>query len=139
MHKNIYVLDACSIIAFLNMEAGAGNLFGLFKEARLGNCIIMISVVNLCEVFYDCLKINGIETALKMLEDIKLLPIIICRDIGDELILEASIFKVNWKLSLADAFAAGLTKLNNGKLVTTDHHEFDPIAKSDLIEFFWLR
>lgn len=139
MQKIIYILDACALIAFLNMETGAENLFQLFQEARLGVCNIMISVVNLCEVFYDCLRTKGIETALNLLEDVKLLPVCICREIGDELVLEVSRFKVEWKLSLADAFAAGLTKLIGGKLVTTDHHEFDPIAKGDSIKVFWLR
>jgi predicted nucleic acid-binding protein len=76
---------------------------------------------------------------LDLLEDIERLPINIYRSIGNDLVAEAGKFKVEWKVSLADAFALGLTSLVGGKLVSTDHHEFDVIAESGSIQFYWLR
>jgi len=139
MAGDIYILDACALIAYFNDEDGAENISQLFEEANLGQIDLIISVVNLCEVFYDRLKAKDAEIALDFFEDIKLLPVSICRNIGDDLIAEASKFKVEWKVSLADAFALGLARLMGGKLVSTDHHEFDVIAESGLVKFYWLR
>lgn len=139
MARDTYVLDACALIAFFNDERGAGKVSQLFDEADLGQIDLIISVINLFEVFYDRLKAEDAGAALELLEDIKLLPVSIYRDIGDDLVAEASRFKVEWKVSLADAFALGLARLMEGKLVSTDHHEFDVIAESGLIQFYWLR
>lgn len=139
MANDTYVLDACALIAFFNGEDGAEKMHQLFQEARSEQINLIVSVVNLCEVFYDCLKTGNAETALAIIEDVRRLPVKICRDIGDDLMVEAGKFKVEHNISLADAFALGLTKLVDGKLVSTDHHEFDAIAKSGIIPLYWLR
>lgn len=139
MEREIYVFDACALIAFLNNEDGAENAYMLLEKAGAGQIALIMSAVNLCEVFYDCLRGKGMEMALQLLQDIRLLPLNIFREIGDDLITEASRFKIEWKVSLADAFALGLAHLTDGKLVSTDHHEFDTIAESKLVQFYWLR
>lgn len=139
MKREIYVLDACALIAFFNDEHGAEKASWLFEKASMGQIDVLMSAVNLCEVFYDRLKAKDAGAALELLEDIKLLPINIHREIGDALVTEASKFKVGWRVSLADAFALGLARLVEGKLVSTDHHEFDVIDEAGLIHFYWLR
>jgi PIN domain nuclease of toxin-antitoxin system len=139
MARDIYVLDACALIVFFNDEYGAEKVSQLFEKADMGQIDLIISVVNLCEVFYDRLKAKDAEAALDLLEDMKWVPISICREIGDDLVAEASRFKVEWKVSLADAFALGLARLMEGRLVSTDHHEFDVIDENGLIQFHWLR
>ena len=139
MARDIYVLDACALIVFFNDECGAEKVSQLFEEADLGQIDLIMSVVNLCEVLYDRLKAKEPEAALDLLEDVRLLPISIYRNIGDDLLAEASKFKVEWEVSLADAFALGLARLMEGKLISTDHHELDVIDESGLIQFYWLR
>ena len=112
MAKNTYILDACALIAFFNNEDGAETLHALFQEARLGHIEIIICAVNLCEVFYDCLRTRNAEVAHALLKDAEILPIKIFRNIGNDLIELAGKFKVEQKVSLADAFALGLTSRN---------------------------
>jgi len=133
MNSEIYVLDACALIAFFNDEPGAEKMEALHEVT------IVMSVVNLYEVYYDSLRSGGQSTASALLSDVDELSIEIVRQCSDELLEQAALFKVNEKVSLADSFALGLAKLRSGKLVSTDHHEFDPIDQKGLVEFYWLR
>ncbi len=45
----------------------------------------------------------------------------------------------NFNVSVADSVALGLAKLKGASLVTTDHHEFDPIEEAGEMRFHWLR
>ena len=48
--------------------------------------------------------------------------------------------KVNpGKLSLADCFALALAQQEQGTLVTSDHHEFDPIVPLNLCPILFIR
>jgi len=139
MNSEIYVLDACALIAFFNDEPGAEKMEALLERAARHEVTIVMSVVNLYEVYYDSLRSGGQSTASALLSDVDELSIEIVRQCSDELLEQAALFKVNEKVSLADSFALGLAKLRSGKLVSTDHHEFDPIDQKGLVEFYWLR
>ena len=139
MNTETYILDACALIAFLNDELGAEKMEFLLECADLGEVTILMFVINLYEVYYDYLRSGGISTASTFLEEVENLPITVVRECSDELLAQAGFFKVNEKVSLADSFALGLAKLRNGKLVSTDHHEFDLIDQKRLVEFYWLR
>ncbi len=139
MDKEIYVLDACSLIAFFNDEPGAEKVQELFKKAVNEEAEIFLHAINFYEVYYDCLRVKGIDEANELFSAIASLPITVERDISDKLITEASYFKVNEKMSLADSIFLGLAKIKNAAAVSSDHHEFDPIAIKKLINFFWIR
>ncbi len=132
---NKYVLDACSLIAFLNDEKGAEVV-----EMILNNDICLIHSVNLYEVFYDYKKRNFDSEMHKIFYNkIIELPFKIDNDMNYSLLNEASYFKVNYDISLADSFALALAKINNANLVTSDHHEFDEIDEKGEIAFKWIR
>ena len=139
MNDVIYVLDACALIAFFNDEPGAEKMETLLERAARHEVIIVMSVVNLYEVYYDSLRSGGQSTASALLSDVDELSVEIVRQCSDELLEQAAFFKVNEKVSLADSFALGLAKLKNGNLVSTDHHELDSIDQKGLVEFYWLR
>jgi hypothetical protein len=42
-------------------------------------------------------------------------------------------------MSLADSIAVAETIINNGSLVTSDHHEIEPIEKVEKINVTWFR
>ena len=47
---------------------------------------------------------------------------------------------VEWRrVSLADCFAIALALLENGTVLTSDHHELDPIAQADLCPIRFIR
>ena len=98
-----------------------------------------MAIINLYEVYYDSLRTVGEKIASDLLDDIHELPIEVERYSSDQLLKEAAQFKVNEKISLADSFALGLAKVRDGKLVSTDHHEFDVIEQKGLAKFYWLR
>jgi len=53
--------------------------------------------------------------------------------------MEAGKFKSKYKISLADSIAIAESKINNGSLVTADHHEIEPIEKAEKINITWFR
>ena len=137
--KEVYVLDACALIAFLNDEKGAEKMEKLLEDAASNKIKIVMAIINLYEVYYDSLRTVGEKIASDLLDDIHKLPIEVERYSSDQLLKEAARFKVNEKISLADSFALGLAKVRDGKLVSTDHHEFDVIEQKGLAKFYWLR
>ena len=139
MCSDIYVLDACALIAFFNNEVGAEKMENLFEKALRDEIKIFMLIVNLCEVYYDCLRVKGLNAAEALLQDINQLPISIVKEITDDLLRGVGRFKVYEKVSFADSFALAFARIKLGKLVTTDHHEFDEIDKKGSVEFYWLR
>lgn len=139
MKKAISVIDACALIAFLNNESGAETVQMEFQKAVAGETEIIMHVINLYEVYYDCWKVTGKEKAQELLTEITKLPINIERRISNLLLSEAGYFKVNEKVSLADSIALGLAKMKNAFVISSDHHEFDVIERKNLMKFCWIR
>jgi len=48
-------------------------------------------------------------------------------------------FKSKYKISLGDSFVLATAKLYDAKIVSSDHHEFDIIEKSENIKFLWIK
>lgn len=139
MDKDIFVIDACSLIAFFNDESGAEKVEALFQKALDEEAEIFLHTINLYEVYYDCVRVKGKEKAEELLSEVSTLPIDIERGISNTLISEAGYFKVNEKVSLADSILLGLAKIKNASVISSDHHEFDVIEKKNLVNFFWIR
>jgi len=137
--KKIYVIDASALIVYFNNENGADKVAALFKKAVRKEGEIFMSVINLYEVYYDCLRIKGQKKAKELLEKIELLPLSIQRISENDLLTISAKFKVEENVSLADSLGLGLAKLKKAKLITSDHHEFDIIEEKGLIEFEWIR
>jgi len=64
---------------------------------------------------------------------------IIVSEITKEIFAEAGRLKANYRISLADAFVLAQTKVTEGILLTSDHHEFDVIEANEPIRFLWIR
>jgi PIN domain nuclease of toxin-antitoxin system len=58
-----YVLDACALIAMFNIEPGAKIIRDMLVQATAGEIKVFLNPVNLTEVYYDRIKIAGIEQA----------------------------------------------------------------------------
>ena len=103
------------------------------------NIVLYIHQINLIEINYGIVRSDGSDIANIILSGIRKLPIKIIDKIDNKLFDNSSYFKSNYKISLADSIALGLSKSLNAKLVTSDHHEFDVIDKNHEIEFYWIR
>jgi predicted nucleic acid-binding protein len=137
--NDLYVLDACALIALLRNEDGAEIVEGVFRKALEDGTTIVMNKLNLLEVYYDTCRLYDKETADKVLENIKQLPIVIQSELTDEVLKEAGRLKSSYRISIADSVALGEALVSGGTLLTSDHHEFDVIEKSESIKLHWIR
>jgi predicted nucleic acid-binding protein len=139
MTADIYVIDACALIALLNRETGYEVVLSILKDAENGKATVFMHTVNLCEVYYDCLRQSGENTADSLLKTIGTMPLKIVDRIDNKLLKETGKIKATEKVSLADAFAAALAIDTKARLVTSDHHEFGPLETKGMISPLWFR
>jgi predicted nucleic acid-binding protein len=130
----IKILDAHALMIYLEKEPGHEKLESLFVQAVEKDEHLLMTTVNYGEIYYIILrecgqhKINEIEAVIRTL------PIEVI-DVDIHLAKEAARFKARKKLSYADCFAAALTKIRKGELVTGDR-EFKTIENE--IKIAWI-
>lgn len=130
-----YVLDACAVIAFLRGEDGSD----IIEEALLNpENVCMIHAINLCEVYYDFLRVADEAAAQSAVNDIDSIGVMTREDMGIALWQAAGRVKARGKVSLADCFAIALANKEVAEVITSDHKEFDPIAAAGIcnVKFF---
>ncbi len=126
------------MIAYLRDEDGAEVVEGHLA----GNEECMAHVVNLCEVYYDAIRDedeDAAKSAKSAIETLKEDGVVVRRDIAEPFWQEAGRYKATNRVSLADCFAIALANRNNGRVVTSDHHEFDPIKEQGICEVEFIR
>jgi len=130
-----YVLDTHSIIAYLEGEESGKGLIPILESAIEDKAELCLSVVNWGEVYYIALREGGKERAEQYRSIIAKYPIVII-DADKDLTLIAARYKAHYKMSYADAFAAGLAEMKKALLVTGDK-EFKQIEEK--IKIVWLQ
>ncbi|MBI5962423.1 MAG: type II toxin-antitoxin system VapC family toxin [Chloroflexi bacterium] len=128
------VLDSYALMAFFEDEPGADFVRGLIQKAVDSDTNLLMSVVNLGEVWYSIARTNSPEIADQYIHEIKGMAIEIV-DIDWTLTRQAAVFKVNGNISYADCFAAALAKVKKAELITGDK-EFKPLEGE--IKISWL-
>jgi predicted nucleic acid-binding protein len=128
------VLDAYSLIAYLEGENGAEKMIEVIRTARDSGRDLMLSVVNWGEVFYITLREMGAKRAEEVAHIISTLPIRLI-DADLELIRQAAVYKAAKKMSYADCIAAALAKLRKAELVTGDR-DFKQLENE--IKIMWI-
>jgi PIN domain nuclease of toxin-antitoxin system len=73
--KNLFVFDACSLIALLSNEDGADVVKDLLQKATIGEINVLMHKVNFLETYYYIYRRYNEQTALNLLKDIKIAPI----------------------------------------------------------------
>jgi len=131
----IVILDACAMIAYLRDEAGADVVEQLLLDEET---ICYAHAINVCELYYDFLRVSDRDTALAAVADLQAMGLLIHEEVESALWQMAGDYKASQRLSLADCFALALTNRLGGELVTSDHHEFDTVQTRGLasIRFF---
>lgn len=129
------ILDACSLIAFFRNETGAGAV-----EVFLKNSTCYIHGINACEVFYDAYRSFGEKEAKTLIIEMQSLGIIIREDMDHAFWQTVGKLKASIRrISLADCCAIATAQKLNGTLITTDHHEFDPIVEMKICPILFIR
>ncbi len=131
-----HCLDACAVIAYLRKEPGAEVLKEIIEQP---DTFLAMHVCNLGEIYYDFFREDGIEAAQTAWANTVALPLTLRRDTDDDFVQRVGVIKVNERVSFADAFALALSERLQIPLVTTDHHEFDPLEQKGHFRFLWLR
>jgi len=134
-----YVLDACSLIAYINDEKGAEVTDSLIRNSRKGKCEIYMHQLNYLEVYIDIARTSNIKQAEKLRELISDLNIHIAYDLSEKIVKEAAILKAKFKISLADSVLLAFAKTSKAEVVSSDNHEFDIIESATKIKFKWIR
>ncbi len=119
MRPALRVLDAYSLIAYLEGEDGADKIVEVLKVARDSGRALLLCVVNWGEVYYITLREAGRERADQVAHLLSTLPIQFV-PVDMELAKKAAELKASKKMSYADCFAAALAGLRKAELVTGD-------------------
>jgi predicted nucleic acid-binding protein len=113
------VLDAYALMAFFEDEPGADLVRTLLLKAEEGEQKLLMSVVNLGEVWYSIARKTSPETADQYVNEIRGMNIEIL-EAGWPITRQAALFKAPGNISYADCFAAALAKIHQAELVTGD-------------------
>jgi ribonuclease VapC len=128
------VLDAYALMAFFEDEPGADFVRGLILKAEEGSATLLMSVINLGEVWYSIARTNSAEVADQYIQEIMGMAIEFV-EADWQLTHQAAAFKVSGNISYADCFAAALAKTRKGELITGDQ-EFKVLQ--DEIKIAWI-
>jgi len=113
------VLDSYAVMAFLEDEPGADLVRGLILKAEEGSVKLLMSVVNLGEVWYSIARTTSPETADQYVREIQGMAIETV-DADWQLTRQAAAFKAEVNIAYGDCFAAALAKDRKADLVTDD-------------------
>ena len=130
----VKVLDAYALMAFFEDEPGADLVRDLIVKAEEGKINLVMSVVNLGEVWYSIARTNSPGVADQYIGEIQGMAIEVM-DADWQLTRQAAIFKVNGRISYADCYAAALAEVRRAELVTGDK-EFKLLENE--IKISWL-
>ena len=128
------IIDSHALMVFLEKENGHKKVEQIFLSAIERDVPLLMTTVNYGEVYYIVLRECGQEKLDEIEGIIRNLPIKII-DVDITLAREAAILKATKKMSYADCFAAALTIMRKGELLTGDP-EFKTLEKE--IKILWL-
>lgn len=124
-NETVYVFDTSAWLTLIEDEPGAEVVQNVLERTVSGNIKIYVSFMSFMEVFYISLQEREIEEAQIRIRLMESLPIKRVESTAS-LSIAAAKLKANYRLSVADAWIAALTKERNATLVHKDP-EFDQI------------
>jgi uncharacterized protein with PIN domain len=134
--EEVYVFDACAVIALLQAEPGASVVSGLLEE----NHRCLVHAINACEIYYDLFRREGVEVADGVREVLEGYGFEMVEELSFSLWKTAGKLKGAWKrVSLADCFALALALGKSATLVTSDHGEMDSLAQVGVCPILFIR
>jgi predicted nucleic acid-binding protein len=118
--NNRFQLDSWALLAFLyREEPAADRVEHLLREAAAGRVRLLLSVVNLGEVFYIFGRRHGETAADHAVAEIKNLPINVLQ-VDEDRVMAAARLKMRHSVSYANAFAAATAEEFGAILLTGD-------------------
>jgi predicted nucleic acid-binding protein len=128
------VVDSWAVIAYFDDEGSAEYIGKLFGDAHESGIPLLMTVINLGEVWYSIARERSDTDAEQSIQDVADLGITIV-DADWQLTHQAARFKAKGRIAFADCFAAALAKREHAPVMTGDP-EFKPLEKE--ISIIWL-
>jgi len=131
------IFDSSALIAYLHNEDGVDIAEYLLLDQN-NKCFV--HAVNLCEVYYEVLRLGGEETAQATLAALRRTCLVARDDMDDEFWQNAGQIKADYsRISLVDCFCISLANRLSAEIVTCDRHELEPIAKAGICKTKYVR
>jgi PIN domain nuclease of toxin-antitoxin system len=131
-----YALDACAMIAYLRGEQGS-IIVDSFLNNPSDTCYA--HTINLLEVYYDFIRKHNEPVARQALNDLAAIGVVERRTMSKKFTLSVGRLKALGRISLADCFCIVLAQEISGSVVTSDHHEFDPLVPLGIVPVTFIR
>lgn len=113
------VLDSWAVLAYLQAETAGQKIVDLIADALEQGVPLLMSVVNVGEVWYIFAREISEAEADKGVDSLRHLGIEFV-DVDWKLARQAAAYKADRKMSYADCFAAALAKEHKAELITGD-------------------
>ncbi|MGI9952156.1 type II toxin-antitoxin system VapC family toxin [Moorellaceae bacterium AZ2] len=130
----IKVFDAYAVLCWLQEEPGASYVNNLMAKAEEKALEILISPINIGEIYYRLVKSGYNHLATSFLSDVKkrkfpwrIVPV------SNSRVWYAAKLKAQYRISYADAFAVGLARETGGEIVTRDPEIIEASRWGDFI------
>jgi len=127
------VVDAWAMIAWLLDQAAAPAVESFIQEAAAGNLQLLMSWMNVGEVYYIISKRHGSERAAEFLSRLPSLPIRLVLSDEDGILAAAEV-KAAHPVSFSDAFAIALAQAEQASVITGD----DEIRQCAMVPVDWI-
>jgi len=127
------VVDAWAMIAWLLDQAAAPAVESFLQEADAGNLQLLMSWMNVGEVYYIVSKRYGAEPAQEFLNRLTSLPIRLVLPDEDGILAAAQVKAAN-PVSFSDAFAISLAEAEQASVITGD----DEIRQCAVVPVDWI-
>ena len=128
------ILDSHALMVFFEDEPGADSVRGLLHKAVESDTKLLMSIVNLGEVWYAIARTTSHEVADGYIDEIRGMGVEIV-DVDWALTRQAAALKANGKFSYTNCFSAALARIKKAELVTGDK-SFQAIE--DLVKIQWI-
>lgn len=129
-----YVMDSFAMIAFFEDEPGANKVTEILDALMKRKAKAFMSVVNWGEIYYNTMRVQGIEEAEDVIKQFNKYPIQLI-EADQALTYEAAKLKGKHKIAYADCFAAALSLRLKAPIVTGDP-EFKKL--DDQVSIQWI-
>lgn len=131
--KNL-ILDSWAVLCFLHKEPAHGKVKQLWQQAADKKIRLLISVINLAEVYYRLIRTSGKTEAMTTISSFPKVPIEVV-SATDEIVFRAAEIKAEYPIAPGDCFAAALAVEKKAPILTGDP-EFKKLEK--IVKINWL-
>ena len=128
------LLDSFSVLAWMQDEAGADKVEGLLLQALREQAPLLLTVINLGEIYYRVARQHGHPFAQEVIRQLKALPVELF-PCDEDLALRAARIKADFPMAYADAVAVAAAQREEATVVTGDP-EFKKVEH--LVPIEWL-